>query len=208
MIYNQNNLNVAKVASKTGINPELRAVAFFKDKTVATDRFRLIEMSTPAEEGKDPLENYPTAGVKNILTKLEEPLMLEAKTVSKLKILKVKQLSEIQGAVLVDAKDGLGSVQLVSTDLSSTNQVSIRPTAGSFPKYEMLMPSEESIKEDYAVVEINAEYLAEVLQILSKLDGTHCVTLGINKKVHGKPVIVFAKNNEQTGRGLVMPLNK
>lgn len=48
-MYNTNNLNVAKVASKTTIKPVLNAVAFYKNKTVATDSFHLLEMSTVEE---------------------------------------------------------------------------------------------------------------------------------------------------------------
>ena len=43
--YNKNNLAVVTVASKNGTKPELKSVAFFNDRTVATDSFRLIEMS-------------------------------------------------------------------------------------------------------------------------------------------------------------------
>ena len=43
--YNKNNLAVVTVASKNGTKPELKSVAFFNDRTVATDSFRLVEMS-------------------------------------------------------------------------------------------------------------------------------------------------------------------
>ncbi len=44
-MYNKNNLAIAKIASATRIKPELACVAFYGDRTVATDSFRMIEMS-------------------------------------------------------------------------------------------------------------------------------------------------------------------
>lgn len=46
-MYNKNNIAIAKIASKTG--GKLETVAFYGNKTVATDSFRLIEMSAQGE---------------------------------------------------------------------------------------------------------------------------------------------------------------
>lgn len=48
-MYNKNNLAVGKVASKSSIKPELACIAFYGNRTVATDSFRVIEVSA---EGK------------------------------------------------------------------------------------------------------------------------------------------------------------
>ena len=47
-MYNKNNIDILKVCSK-GIKPELRCVAFYGNRTVATDSFRLVEMSADGE---------------------------------------------------------------------------------------------------------------------------------------------------------------
>ena len=62
-MYNKNNLAVAAIASKSSIKPELASVLFTKDATVATDSFKLVEISTPS--GLD-YENYPTVNGKDI----------------------------------------------------------------------------------------------------------------------------------------------
>ena len=49
MLYNKHNLEVAKIASKTTTREELTGVLFTKDKTVASDTFRLLEITTPAD---------------------------------------------------------------------------------------------------------------------------------------------------------------
>lgn len=59
-MYNKLNLAVGKVASKSSIKPELKSIAFFGDRTVATDSFRLLEVSAPGAA-------------------LDEPVMLDAK---------------------------------------------------------------------------------------------------------------------------------
>lgn len=44
-MYTHKNLLPTKVASKTSIKPELRSIAFYGDRTIATDSFRLLEVS-------------------------------------------------------------------------------------------------------------------------------------------------------------------
>lgn len=54
-MYNKNNIAVAKMASKSTIRPELACVAFYGDKTVATDSFRLVEMSATGKRKETPV---------------------------------------------------------------------------------------------------------------------------------------------------------
>jgi DNA polymerase III sliding clamp (beta) subunit (PCNA family) len=48
-MYNKHNLEVYKFTSKSDIKQELNCVAFFGNKTVATDSYRLIEVSANGE---------------------------------------------------------------------------------------------------------------------------------------------------------------
>ncbi len=54
-MYNKLNLAVGKVASKTSIKPELGSIAFFGNRTVATDSFRLLEVSAPGAALPEPV---------------------------------------------------------------------------------------------------------------------------------------------------------
>lgn len=54
-MYNKNNLRVAKCARESGLKPELASVLFTGLHTVATDAFRLIEMSVPQGEAHEPV---------------------------------------------------------------------------------------------------------------------------------------------------------
>lgn len=55
-MYNKNNIAIRKVASRSSIRPELACVAFYGDRTLATDSFRAVEMSaTGKKKGKPDL---------------------------------------------------------------------------------------------------------------------------------------------------------
>jgi hypothetical protein len=48
-MYNHNNLLPAKIASKSGIRAEFASIAFCGNRTIATDTFRLLEVSAEGE---------------------------------------------------------------------------------------------------------------------------------------------------------------
>lgn len=58
------NLLVAKIAAKKSIKPEMKCIAFYGDRTIATDTFRLMEV--PVKEGE----------------KYDEPILMLADTVT------------------------------------------------------------------------------------------------------------------------------
>jgi hypothetical protein len=57
-MYNKNNLAVAKVASRNGIKAELQCVAFYGNRTMATDSFRAIEVSARGKKLDTPTLFY------------------------------------------------------------------------------------------------------------------------------------------------------
>lgn len=68
-MYNKHNLAVAKLAAKTTIKPALASVAFCGNKTVATDSFRLVEVSTCDEEEATVPVLVPAAKVSRLKLK-------------------------------------------------------------------------------------------------------------------------------------------
>jgi len=70
-MYNKLNLEVGKVASKSFIKPGLTAIAFYDDRTVATDSFRMIEISKPGvkefsrKTSKDPVLKYAPQAMRH-----------------------------------------------------------------------------------------------------------------------------------------------
>jgi len=54
-MYNKNNLAVAKLATRNRIKPELACVAFCGNRTMATDTFRMIEVSAAGPKLNKPV---------------------------------------------------------------------------------------------------------------------------------------------------------
>lgn len=65
-MYNKHNLAVAKIASKKTNKPALASVAFCGNKTVATDSFRLVEVTTCDEEEAHAPVLVPAAKVSRL----------------------------------------------------------------------------------------------------------------------------------------------
>lgn len=203
MLFNRNNLAVAKIASKSDVRPELAGVFFTKDKTVATDVYKLVEVTVP--DGGDVLtaENYPKVEGKTAMRSFK-PFILPAKMVSAIKLPKDKiggvphQFTELLAVSHVDDK----IVKLLKTDLETANETSIKKIEGTYPDYARVIPTVVPVAE----VTVNAEYLIDVLSVLAGIDERQFVT--IKFYAEGQPVVMETKNgkNGQRGLGLVMPL--
>jgi DNA polymerase III sliding clamp (beta) subunit (PCNA family) len=194
MLYNKNNLAVAKIASKENSGrPELTGVFFTKDKTCATDGFRLLEISVPQDKlAKDfTLGNCPIMlGTKPFIASAE---MLKDKI--KLKdneVLAIKHLHD-------------NRIEFVPTDTYTPpaieNVVPIRKIDATFPDYEKIFPKTSPIVE----ICVNAGYLAELLQVLGNLGGAN---KEVKIKFHGgdNPIVLEAGTLNQKGRGIIMPI--
>lgn len=70
-MYSKENLGITNIASKTSIKPALSCIAFYGDRTIATDSVRLIEISADGEK-KDTPTLYHAALVKAVKLKKEE----------------------------------------------------------------------------------------------------------------------------------------
>jgi DNA polymerase III sliding clamp (beta) subunit (PCNA family) len=183
MNYNKHNLAVAKIASKNETRPELCAVLFKAGCTVATDGIKLVEVSTPREA-----DAYPKA------MKGAAPFLVPAKRVSDMKIDKGTTIA-------VKHLDGT-KVELLTT-IDGMEEAKMHPRVdGTFPTYDKIFPSSKPL----ATISIDAKNLIEVLKILEDMNSTNAVTI----KVFGvnEPVLIEAENvsDNQTGRGLVMPM--
>jgi hypothetical protein len=99
-MYNKHNIAVAKVASGSRIKPALACVAFYGDRTVATDSFRLIEISATGKKQKVPTLVYA----------------------SDLKVLKLKKDEEIGHKKVAALGAALGS-ELKGEDYPDIDQI-------------------------------------------------------------------------------------
>lgn len=192
MLYNKNNLSCAKIASKDSFKPELSSVFFTKEKTVATDSFRLLEVSVSSNV--EPVE-FPDA-MRGIT-----PFLVDARGVSKIKIPKHKTLTALD-YVAIKHIDKTGVTFLTVDDDLAQNTITARVIDGKFPDYGNLFP----VGAPKAEVTLNGKYLAELLEIMAGIGELNKVTI----KLYGgeKPVALFAEGSNQKARGLIMPIRE
>ena len=183
MIYNQNNLDVCKITSQY-----YDRVLFTKNKTVATDAVRLIEITTPSSFD---IADFPGQTVKDF-----EPFCVVADSLSNVKAPKKHNLPICNNVAIEKIED------LSVTFQSVNGSNNVHKSEVDFPEYEKLFPDVEPMAE----VKVNGKLLSEILVMLAKLDKNKFVTLKLYGK--NKSIILEAGNSEQQGRALVMPINQ
>lgn len=195
MLYNKHNLAVANFASKSEIRKEIACVFFTDKKTVATDSFRLVEVSTDTalEDERFPEQagnRKPMKGVK--------PFLVNAKQVKDLK-LPNKGNNDEALALGVFHSDKV-RVEVATSEGDSRN---LRPVDGEFPDYEQIFPTEEPAVK----ILVNGEYLAEVASMLAKMNAFGKVEIELSSNPH-KPIVLRGRNDKktQTARAMVMPM--
>src|SRR3990167_7027831 len=88
MLYNRHNLAVAGVASDSSIKPVLSGVMFTKDKTVATDSYRLVEISVHKDARVD---EFPKVQGISAMQGIK-PFIVWAKGLKEIKVLSLSLL--------------------------------------------------------------------------------------------------------------------
>ena len=199
MIYNKLNLEVAKIASDSEMRPELASVMFTKDKTVATDSFRLIEISVDKEQAPESFAKLcEKRGGSSMLGM--KPFLAPAKLLKDIKIPSGKNFP-LEGYVGIKHLDEQG-VEFITAGESGVELKRMKRVEGTFPAYEAIFPTGEPKIE----IRLNGDYLAELLTILAKIDQNR----GVVMKIYGelKPIVLEADNGKQKGRAMLMPVMK
>lgn len=198
MLYNQHNLDVAKIASTSDIKPEFASVYFTPTKTVATDSSRLLEVSTP--DNVDPAD-FPTVGDAGALMAFPtgtDSFMVNARKLATIKLPKNKSLPVLNNVAIRAVSKS--AVEFITNDLESADTKSIQQTHGTFPNYEQVFPTGKPLAE----VTLNAELLAGLLENMGKLNKLHQVTIKVYEQ--NRPLVLEVSNDNQRARGLIMPM--
>lgn len=197
MLYNEHNLSVAKIASKSEMRPEIAGVYFSKDKTVATDGVRLLEVRTPSDVK---VEDFPMVDGKAAMRGVQ-PFIVPARSVREIKIPKKTNLPICQNVAIKHLDDK--RVEFLTTDLETAKITTARRVEGKFPDYEAIFPTGEPA----AQVVVNGELLAELVEIMAKVGGA---TKSVRVKFYGpeKPIVLEAGELNQKARGLLMPIRE
>jgi DNA polymerase III sliding clamp (beta) subunit (PCNA family) len=198
MLYNSLNLEVAKIADKSDRRPEIAGVLFKSDRTVATDGFRLLEISTPADVKA---EEFPKTREGGAMLGCK-PFLVSAKSLRDIKIPKNNRNLPIVNNVAIKHIDEK-RVEFLTTDMETANITMARRVEGKFPEYEVLFPTGKPVAE----VLLNGDYLSELVGIMAKLGGA---TKQVRLKFYApnKPIVMEAGNENQRSRGLIMPIKE
>lgn len=180
MIYNKHNLAVAGIADPKSNRPEITGVFFTKDKTVATDTFSLVEVSTLKNFKTGFAGTQPMAGAK--------PFIVPAKQLSTIKadLLGIKHLDS-QAVDLVDTNGNINRLPRIND---------------KFPDYETLFPG-SSVKP-FAEVYVNAKLLIKVLKVLGEMNDLSKVKISLYGT--NKAVVLKSGSADQEAKGLLMPM--
>lgn len=160
---------VAKVASKSTVRVELACVHHTGKVAVATDAFRLVEMTASKAEAS-------------------APILVNAKSLLKAKI---KTNADIDNRGIT--ADGVQYPLVTSKNVKD------------YPEYKKLFMAKA---KGYVEVKVNGEYLAEIAEILSKLDTFKAITLRIDKDNKYAAIGFSAEGKDHTARALLMPMNQ
>lgn len=193
MIFNKINLEVAKLTSKTK-GREIAGVLFTKDKTVATNSIALIEISTPKNLK---IEDYPK-GMYGEPVKEFEPFIADKSVMRKVVVPNIEEpLLPVLNSTVIKAI-GDTKVEFMTSDLETTDILSVKKLPGDYPKYEEVFPKSQPVK-----IKVNAEQLVSLLEILGKLGGRNSeVTLNVHTK-EDMLSLSAGENSNQVGRGLL-----
>lgn len=201
MLYNNLNWECQKFASKSELKPEIATVLFSKNKTVATDAFRLLEVTTDSSVNVKDFPRLPDGKTAMMGFK---PFMVPARAVAELAKMRTGKNSNLPilsyVAVSSVKKD---SVEFIATDLEIGDTKVIRTIEGKFPDYEKLF---NEAGNPVAEIKINGKLMAELLETMAKFNRIGEVTIKFYGK--NKALLFEAGNNNQKARAALMPLRE
>jgi DNA polymerase III sliding clamp (beta) subunit (PCNA family) len=157
-------LHATKYASTNGIRPEINGVLIQHNKVVATDSYKLLELTTDA-----------------ITSKLNKPIILELKSLKhflknhrKFETLTVISLSN-NGMAQIQIDDGIHFHYIKVID-------------GTYPDYTQIMPNEKDLEytDYYSKNSYNPKYLAVLMSVYDNdiavdINHTHNMLYAINR---------------------------
>ena len=197
MIYNKNNLAVAKIASKNKSRRSIAGVLFTPEKTVATDSFRLIEMSVPKDVKADAFPMPEGMKADNFVGSF----VIDAESLKGFTLPNVSSMPILNNTVV--SKQDEKSVDFFRKDLNNESFQTFRKVDEDYPEYEGIFPT----GKPQAEISVNAKFLKDLVGILGNLD-KQSSKVRIAIYPNGKPMVITAKNNEQEGRAMLMPISE
>lgn len=198
-LFNKSNFNITDFCAKSSTRPELEGIFVQPTKTIATNSFILIEVSTL--KGLD-INEFPAIPNKPKPKTNFKPFILSSNEAQKLiKPLSKKQdIPILENAVILQSQDDF--VEIGTTDLQSYNGIYCKPIQGEFPQVNDILVERGKFVE----INVNPEYLVKIGKFYSQfLKGTK--TLKIKVPVNpNEPIRFYGKTENQDATALLMPI--
>jgi len=199
-MLNRYNLQIASLLEKEGQNFDISQILkVIKDKTVATERHLLIEVTRP----NLPCDEYPETGHEY---KQDRDFYLTKNEVDKIQRLIPKSPLPILENIMVSQEND--KTVLVTTDLENVFTMSIKNKDISYPNTDQAYPKEKPIVS----FTVNAKRLKEIATQVEKFsDGKEKpVTISIYQDEYNKFIKFETVNNvtEQKMKGLLACLDE
>lgn len=198
MIYSKENLAISQFCGDES-RPVLNGVAFYHNKTVATDSYMLAEVTTP----KIRLDEVPEVPNTQVLKYLkDEPVIIPKGGVEKIaKNLPSKTSLPVLSNCWFGSKTSDELAEVISTDLETATPIIVKRVSGEFPAYQQVIPSEKP----KVSININPALLMKVSSYLAKLGLNICE---FQMFADDKPIQIKAEKDGQKFRFLIMPIKK
>ena len=191
---NKDLLLAAKFASKDPSRPVLTSVMVTNEKIVATDAFKLIEIThkTPGSE------DFPIVPGVKLVQELEAPVLLPAKDLlTKLKFPTKAPLPILENGALCNESEK--TIGIVTSDLETSTTLQFKKIEGDYPDYSRIMPEEPPTQ----TILMDAEILIEALQAFK--DGNKNL-VELQFYTNTKPLMLVGKTTEnENKKALAMP---
>ena len=182
MIYNKNNLIIHQIADQTGNRPEISGIFFKKDKTVATDSYKLIEVKNPDEmlnadipiiaDGSKLWQGFVNKGVI-IPSKAVQKILQNLKEIK-------RELPVLQNCWFSD-KSNQENSEIITTDLEIVNKVQTKNISCEYPNYNDIIPQTNN---GFTKIILHLDFLIKLLNTIGKMD------------LADKNIELFIKNSE------------
>ncbi|MGQ4876804.1 MAG: hypothetical protein ACP6IY_22275, partial [Promethearchaeia archaeon] len=169
-MYNKNNLLINAITGDEKSKKILSGVLFKKDRTVATDLFKLIEVKNPDEMIDD--SEFPKVG-ENIENFSEKGYILPAKSVKKilsnLNNIKNNDLPILKNCIFLKNDDKNSSkVATINAKHTDIDIVKVNNIGDYYPDYTEEIPNTDEFA--YVKTKVNIKYLKKIIDTISKMN--------------------------------------
>lgn len=209
-MFNKNNLLIHSIANKNDNGKIiLQGVKFEKDKTVATDGYKLIEVKNPDEMLDD--KEFPQINEDNKTIKFNEngciiPTKSIKKVLSNLTN-KNPNLPILNNCIFLNSNKE--NSKIATTDLEQIDIVKVRNIIGDYPDCNEIIPKNIDNKE-YIKIIVNIKFLKEIIETISKMNlSSQNINLYLSSENKEKPIIIKTNTKEkQNITALLMPVKE